>query len=85
MNPININDKLNLVKDFWSPKVIAELNGQQVKIAKIQGDFVWHDHKDEDELFYILKGQLIIAFRDKEVVLNEGVVSTIVCLYHLQD
>jgi len=69
---INISEKLTLFSDHWSPKVIGELNGQAVKLAKIQGEFVWHDHKDEDELFYILKGTLKMEFRDRVEILNEG-------------
>ncbi len=69
---INIREKLNLFSDHWSPKVIGELNGQAVKLAKVQGEFVWHDHKDEDELFYILKGTLKMEFRDRVEILNEG-------------
>jgi len=69
---ININQKLSLFNDHWSPKVIGELNGQAVKLAKLQGEFVWHDHKDEDELFYIIKGTLKIEFRDRTEVLNPG-------------
>ena len=72
MEPINIKDKLDLINDHWNPRVIAELNEQQVKIVKVKGEFVWHDHKNEDELFYVLKGKLIIEFRDKKVELNEG-------------
>ena len=72
MEPIKIKDKLNLINDHWNPRVIAELNEQQVKIVKVKGEFVWHDHKNEDELFYILKGKLIIEFRDKKVEVNEG-------------
>ena len=69
---INIKDKLNLINDHWNPRIIAELNEQQVKVVKVKGEFVWHDHKNEDELFYVLKGTLIIEFRDKKVELNEG-------------
>lgn len=72
MNPINVKEKLDLFNDLWSPKVIGELNGQQVKLAKVKGEFVWHDHANEDELFYVLKGTLNIEFRDKTVALNEG-------------
>ncbi len=72
MHSINIKDKLDLINDLWTPKVIADLNGQQVKLAKIKGEFVWHDHKDEDELFYLLKGKMIMEFRDKKVEVNEG-------------
>ncbi|MFT6197896.1 MAG: mannose-6-phosphate isomerase-like protein (cupin superfamily), partial [Nonlabens sp.] len=60
MNAINLKEKLSLFKEQWTPKIIGELNGQQVKLAKLQGEFVWHDHKNEDELFYVIKGQLLI-------------------------
>jgi len=72
MKVINIKSKFSQFTDHWSPKVIAYLNGQQVKLGKIKGEFVWHDHKREDELFLIFKGSLIIEFRDKKVTLNEG-------------
>ena len=72
MKSINIENKLSLFNDKWSPKIIAELNGQQVKLAKIQGEFIWHSHEHEDELFYILKGTLIMEFRDKSITLNKG-------------
>ena len=63
---INIKNKLELIDELWTPKVIAELNGQQVKLAKIKGEFVWHDHENEDELFYVLKGKLVMEFRNKK-------------------
>ncbi len=72
MKAINIKDKLSLINDLWNPRVIAELNGQQVKIAKVKGEFVWHDHEEEDELFYVIKGKLKLEFRDKMVEVNEG-------------
>ncbi|MEO1259999.1 MAG: cupin domain-containing protein [Bacteroidota bacterium] len=72
MKTINIKEKLDLFNDHWSPKIIGELNGQQVKLAKVKGEFVWHDHAHEDELFYILKGTLKMEFRDRTEVLNEG-------------
>lgn len=72
MTPININDKLSLFSDHWNPRIIAALNGQHVKLAKLQGEFVWHKHDDEDELFYVLDGILEIAFRDKTVRLHRG-------------
>lgn len=68
MSAINIQDKFGLFTDQWSPKIIAELNGQQVKLAKVQGEFVWHDHAEEDELFLVFKGTLFIDFRDRESV-----------------
>lgn len=72
MEVINLKEKFNLFSEHWSPKIIGELNGQAVKIAKVEGEFVWHDHKDEDELFYIIKGELILEFRDKTITLSEG-------------
>ena len=58
--------------EHWSPKIIAELNGQQVKVAKLKGEFVWHKHDEEDELFLVLKGKLKIELRDRVIDLNEG-------------
>ena len=72
MKVVNINQKFSLFNEHWSPKIIGQLNGQDVKLAKIKGEFIWHDHKNEDELFYIIKGSLQIEFRDKMVTLNEG-------------
>ncbi len=72
MRVINLKQKLDLFQEQWTPKIIGELNGQHVKIAKLQGEFVWHDHKNEDELFYVIKGQLIIELRDQTITLNEG-------------
>lgn len=72
MDKINIYDKLNLFNEYWSPKILGEVNETYVKIAKLKGEFLWHVHENEDEMFYILKGQLIIRFRDKDVTLNEG-------------
>ncbi|PPK97151.1 mannose-6-phosphate isomerase-like protein (cupin superfamily) [Nonlabens xylanidelens] len=72
MSAINLKEKLSLFNDQWTPKIIGELNGQHVKLAKLQGEFVWHDHINEDELFYVIKGQLIIELRDNTITLNEG-------------
>lgn len=72
MQKVNLTEKFGLFSDQWSPKIVGELNGQQVKLAKLQGEFVWHQHENEDELFYVVQGELMIAFRDKEVVLNAG-------------
>lgn len=72
MESINIHQKLTLFNDTWSPKIIAELNGQQVKLAKLHGEFIWHSHAHEDELFYIIKGVLIMEFRDKTITLKQG-------------
>lgn len=72
MEKININEKLNLFSDHWNPRIVGELNGQHVKLAKLKGEFVWHSHADEDELFYVLKGELTIEFRDRNVVIGEN-------------
>jgi len=72
MKKINLQEKFTLFSEYWTPKVIGELNGQQVKIAKVKGEFVWHDHATEDELFMVIKGQLKIKLEDKEIELTEG-------------
>ena len=69
---INFKSKLGLFEEQWSPKVIAEMNDYQFKVVKIQGEFVWHDHKDTDETFIVLEGSLRIDFRDGHVTLSEG-------------
>lgn len=69
---INLAEKLSLFADHWSPKIVGELNRQHVKLVKLQGEFVWHHHETEDELFMVLKGKLTIRFRDGEVELREG-------------
>ncbi len=72
MQPINISEKFKLFNDLWTPKKIGELNGQQVLLAKIKGEFIWHSHENEDELFFVIKGSLKIEFREKSIILNEG-------------
>jgi mannose-6-phosphate isomerase-like protein (cupin superfamily) len=72
MDKVNIAQKFSMIDDLWSPKVIAELNGQYVKLAKLKGEFVWHHHEVEDELFLVTKGRLLIKFRDRDVWLEEG-------------
>ena len=69
---INLGRKLDLFKEHWTPKILAEANGQLIKIAKGLGEIVWHSHADEDELFLVLQGNLIIRFRDREVTLEPG-------------
>ena len=69
---VNIKQKLSLFADQWNPRIVGELNGQHVKLAKLKGEFVWHTHDHEDELFLIIRGSLKLAFRDKEVILREG-------------
>jgi len=72
MEVIRLKEKFSLFSELWTPKIIGELNGQQVKIAKVKGEFVWHDHANEDELFMIIKGELKIQLEDKEELLKEG-------------
>ena len=72
MEKIKIKEKYQKFNDYWKPRVIAELNDQQVIIAKVKGEFIWHDHKEEDELFHVVKGKLRMEFRDKIVEVNEG-------------
>jgi mannose-6-phosphate isomerase-like protein (cupin superfamily) len=72
MDKVNLRDKLDRFSERWSPRVVGELNGQEVKLAKLEGEFVWHRHTDADELFLVLRGELTIEFRDREVRLGEG-------------
>jgi mannose-6-phosphate isomerase-like protein (cupin superfamily) len=69
---INLEQKFGLFHDLWAPKVIAEMNDYQFKIVKVKGDFVWHDHKDTDETFIVLDGNLTIYFRDGSVEVGKG-------------
>ncbi|MBI3258326.1 MAG: cupin domain-containing protein [Ignavibacteriae bacterium] len=72
MNKINIPEKLSLFTDHWNPRIIGELNGQHVKLGKFRGEFVWHKHDIEDELFYVLEGEFTMEFRDRTVELKKG-------------
>ena len=72
MEKINLAEKLALIQDHWHPRVVADLNGQQVKLVKLQGTFVWHHHEEEDELFLVVNGRLRMDFRDREVWLGPG-------------
>lgn len=72
MDKINLAEKFSLFNDHFSPKVVGELNGQQVKLVKFKGEFVWHHHDHEDELFYVLKGSFDMHMRDKVVTVHEG-------------
>ena len=69
---INLADKLGRFTDQWSPKIVADLNDNHVKLVKVQGEFVWHQHADEDELFLVLQGELTIELRDGQVTLGPG-------------
>ena len=70
--PINLKSKFELFSEFWSPKVIAEMNDYQFKLVKIKDEFTWHKHKDTDEVFIIIEGSMGIEFKDRTVELNEG-------------
>ena len=72
MDTINLKEKLGKFSDHWSPKVIAELNDYQFKLVKIQGEFVWHNHPDTDEVFIVIEGSMNIEFENETVQLNEG-------------
>jgi mannose-6-phosphate isomerase-like protein (cupin superfamily) len=72
MKKINISQKLSQFKDHWNPRIIGELNNQHVKLAKLKGEFIWHKHDDEDEMFLVLKGTLKIEFRDRTETIQEN-------------
>lgn len=72
LEKVNLAEKFSLISDYWSPKVAGEVQGMHVKLAKIKGEFVWHHHEDEDEMFFVVKGRLLIRFRDRDVWLDEG-------------
>jgi len=72
MKKINLEDKLSKFSEHWSPKVIAEMNDYQFKLVKIEGEFVWHDHPDTDEVFIVIEGTMKIEFEDRTIELNEG-------------
>jgi len=69
---VNLLNEFDLVDDYWSPRVVGQVNDQYIKVAKLKGTFTWHKHDDEDELFYVLRGRLVIEYEDDQVVLNEG-------------
>ncbi len=72
MEKVNIQQKLSQFHDYWSPKIAGELNGQQIKLVKFLGEFVWHHHENEDELFLVVRGRFRMDFRDRQVWLEEG-------------
>ena len=72
MEKVNLAEKFGLFEEYWSPKIVGELNGQHVKLAKLKGEFIWHHHETEDELFLVVKGQLVLELREQDVVLEEG-------------
>ncbi len=72
MQKVNLAEKFSMFTEHWSPKIAGELNGQQVKLVKFQGEFVFHHHAEEDELFYVVKGSFDMHFTDKVITINEG-------------
>lgn len=72
MEVINIAAKLDLFTEHWQPRIVGELNDSYVKLVKLKGEFVWHNHENEDELFLVVKGQLTIKLRDRDLLVSEG-------------
>ncbi len=72
INKVNLQSKLNTFNEYWTPKIVGELNNQFVKIAKFKGEFVMHQHEQEDELFFVIDGKLFIELTDKTLELNSG-------------
>jgi mannose-6-phosphate isomerase-like protein (cupin superfamily) len=72
LKKVNLAEKFSLFQEHWRPKIVGELNDTYVKVGKLQGEFVWHHHDHEDELFLVVKGRLTIKLKDGEIVLNEG-------------
>src|SRR4051812_7012799 len=72
MEKVNLREKLATFSDHWNPRIVGELNGQQVKLAKFSGPFTWHHHENEDELFLVIKGRFCMEFRDRKIWLEQG-------------
>ena len=72
VEPINLAEKFALIEDYWSPRIAGELNDSYVKLAKLKGEFVWHHHEQEDEMFLVVRGTLCIQLRDRDLWLREG-------------
>lgn len=72
INKVNLAQKFSLIPDHWNPRIAGELNGQQVKLAKLKGEFIWHHHDEEDELFLVVKGTLRMELRDKTIEVYPG-------------
>jgi mannose-6-phosphate isomerase-like protein (cupin superfamily) len=72
MDKVNLAQKFSLFQEYWSPKIAGELNDSHVKLVKLKGEFVWHHHDTEDELFLVVKGRLLIKLRDRDIFLEEG-------------
>ena len=72
MDKVNIAEKMSLFHEYWSPKILGELNDSYIKAAKLKGEFIWHSHEHEDEMFFVVKGRLVIRLQENDVVLTEG-------------
>jgi mannose-6-phosphate isomerase-like protein (cupin superfamily) len=72
MDKVNLAQKFGLFNEYWSPRIAGELNDSCIKLVKLKGEFVWHHHETEDELFLVVKGKLLIRFRDRDLWLDEG-------------
>jgi mannose-6-phosphate isomerase-like protein (cupin superfamily) len=72
MEKVNLAEKFASFNEYWSPKIAGEVQGMHVKLVKLQGEFVWHQHENEDEMFFVVKGHLLLKFRDRDVWLDEG-------------
>ena len=72
MQKINIKQKLDQFQDYWNPRIVGELNGQQIRLVKVKGEFTFHKHDNEDEMFLVIKGSIIIDFKDRQTTINEG-------------
>jgi len=69
---VNLAEKFSRFSDYWSPKIAGEVQGMHIKLAKLKGEFIWHHHENEDEMFFVVKGRLLLKFRDRDVWLDEG-------------
>lgn len=72
MDVVNLGQKFSLIGDYWHPRIAGELNDNHIKLAKLKGEFVWHSHEREDEMFLVVKGRLLIKLRDRDLWLDEG-------------
>ena len=72
MEKINLNEKLDLFEDYWNPRIVGELNNQHVKLVKFKGEFVWHKHVEEDEMFFVVDGCFLMEFRDKTIEIKKN-------------
>ena len=72
MESINLLEKFDLINEYWSPRLLGELNNQAVKIAKLKGEFIWHHHENEDKMFFVIKGELIVKLKDQDIIFKEN-------------